>query len=919
MKQNNHSKQQFKKLTMRMLCIFLTLLFTGFTLSAQIVLSSGRYMQGAEIQYVSPPAKIPQNSPILQNTGEMSFLGGNLLSTVPARANIAPLPSEAVKFWNNAMQTGDNRSANPIFSFIFPSSEGINILEANVRYEFSYNENIFSNYLCDGITVDKYDASHRLTGTITIPMELETFGSFFCGETYNYIAFGALNFEESSTKEVLRIVKYDKNFNRLGAVSIHGMNTVIPFDAGTPRFAESGNTLILHTSHKMFKSSDGLNHESNFTIRVNTPTMTATVDRNGLVGSSVDLYTSHSFDQFVLFDGTTPVFLDHGDAYPRSIAIYKNVKNNLVAIPGTIGANCTGVSTGGFEMSGNNYIAAINTIDHSKISRYDSFDMYGLDDQPIELDQRNIVLCVIPRTFNTSTASQKITLEDYANSDKFPSTPKLVKINDDLFAVMWQEFSTDSFEPEDAICVFVDGNGIQTGNALRLENTPLSDCQPIVQNNHIKWYVNDFNWRDNGERIAYSLPLNVDWNNTFIVDYTGNGNGTFANGNIVASSSIAVAGETVTLTINPNRGYQLEEITVYKTGEETTTVTLSGEGNTRTFAMPTYNVTITATFSVTPACDDAEKIVYTIDAKSDWSSGWYGAKLIVKQDGIPIQTITKTTSGTTSVDVPLCLCKDIDFEWKKSYADNGCSFVIKDNGGGIVFQTPAHNTSDENAGCKTYTNNQIVFNTSTDCAECTHDFIIENTDQPATCEEQGRGHYSCAVCGARGNDYVIPATGHIWGEFGEWTITTSATCITEGSRKRTQICQNNPEHTNTNTEIIPIDSDAHDYSVWIINPENTSEEIQVCSLCGEKSGETRPATTIEIIDNNTLAVYPNPTSGILKVVSGKQKVENVDIFDIFGRSAGSVHLRNNIIDISHLPNGVYFIQLNNKRIRFVKQ
>jgi hypothetical protein len=74
--------------------------------------------------------------------------------------------------------------------------------------------------------------------------------------------------------------------------------------------------------------------------------------------------------------------------------------------------------------------------------------------------------------------------------------------------------------------------------------------------------------------------------------------GTFTGGVVTTTKvpSQATAGETVTLQITPNTGYELEAITAVSTGNQTVTVPLNGTGLTRTFTMPAHNVTVTATF-----------------------------------------------------------------------------------------------------------------------------------------------------------------------------------------------------------------------------------------------------------------------------------------------------------------------------------
>jgi len=68
---------------------------------------------------------------------------------------------------------------------------------------------------------------------------------------------------------------------------------------------------------------------------------------------------------------------------------------------------------------------------------------------------------------------------------------------------------------------------------------------------------------------------------------------TISSGTVSSNVSSATEGDTVTLTITPDSGYDLNSITADNG------VTLSGSGNTRTFTMPAATVTITAVFTAT--------------------------------------------------------------------------------------------------------------------------------------------------------------------------------------------------------------------------------------------------------------------------------------------------------------------------------
>ena len=66
-----------------------------------------------------------------------------------------------------------------------------------------------------------------------------------------------------------------------------------------------------------------------------------------------------------------------------------------------------------------------------------------------------------------------------------------------------------------------------------------------------------------------------------------------SHGSVAADKATARPGETVTLTATPETGYELDEWSVFKTGEETTKVTVTGNS----IEMPDYDVTVSASFS----------------------------------------------------------------------------------------------------------------------------------------------------------------------------------------------------------------------------------------------------------------------------------------------------------------------------------
>ena len=80
------------------------------------------------------------------------------------------------------------------------------------------------------------------------------------------------------------------------------------------------------------------------------------------------------------------------------------------------------------------------------------------------------------------------------------------------------------------------------------------------------------------------------------------------------------------------------------------------------------------------------------------------------------------------------------------------------------------------------------------------------------------------------------------------------------------------------------------------------------------------------INENTaekITIYPNPTTSKLKIESGELRVENVEIFDIYGKQLSSHHLiissSHHTIDISHLSAGFYFAKIHTEKGEVVRK
>ena len=83
-------------------------------------------------------------------------------------------------------------------------------------------------------------------------------------------------------------------------------------------------------------------------------------------------------------------------------------------------------------------------------------------------------------------------------------------------------------------------------------------------------------------------------------------------------------------------------------------------------------------------------------------------------------------------------------------------------------------------------------------------------------------------------------------------------------------------------------------------------------------------TTLDIEEiNSGVEVYPNPTDGQLIIDNGELTIDNVEIFDLLGKTVFQLSTLNSQlstqIDISHLPTGVYFIQIQTENGMIVRK
>lgn len=332
-------------------------------------------------------------------------------------------------------------------------------------------------YIGKKIIREVYDSSFKLLSTSKIPFELSIWGGYFSGQDYNFVLFGQKNPKESDKQEVYRIVKYDKKWKRLGACSIRGANTYVPFEAGGADMTETNGKLYIHTCHKMYKSDDNLHHQANCTFVVNEKNLNIVDSYYDVMNMSYG-YVSHSFSQKVATDGSYIYRADLGDACPRGIAFSVTDVNKKINEPEIYGSL---IDIPGYE--GDNYTGF--TLDALKLSE----DYYMVAGTGIKSYSDSVENVYINSGFKDNLDVDAIWITNYNNSSKIQvHCPKLIPLNNTQFLLMWEEENTKTEQYETKM-ILLNEDG-QRVSAIYSSELPLSQCDPIINNNGmVTWYI----------------------------------------------------------------------------------------------------------------------------------------------------------------------------------------------------------------------------------------------------------------------------------------------------------------------------------------------------------------------------------------------------------------------------------------------
>lgn len=398
--------------------------------------------------------------------------------------------------------------------FVFPVMQvdageytGSNVVTNNIHdHEYTSNSRVPNSYLYnngdgtftrvenmgDIILVERYNSAYKLAQQRTVGFELSIFGGFYAGQNYNYLIFGQQNMEQNDKVECIRIVRYSKDWVRLGSVAVTNCNTTIPFCGSGTDICENGNFLYIKTAHQTYMDKNGMYHQASMMITYQIDNNQVKAVQCGLPGSVYGVMENPAA-QYIDATGGTITTVEHSPAPSGSMTVsrYNIVSSN--GIPNhnyacsqvsPLSSVGSGATLGGYEVSGQYYLVAGST---------GSLD--GLS------SNQNVFIAAVPKSSFSNSAVKLSFPTGYAYGElKTVGCPYLVKINSEQFVVIWETKSGYS-ELEEVSYVFINGAGQMTSEVKTMHGC-LSDCQPIVFNNQVVWYVT------NGAAMKiYTLPL----------------------------------------------------------------------------------------------------------------------------------------------------------------------------------------------------------------------------------------------------------------------------------------------------------------------------------------------------------------------------------------------------------------------------
>ena len=392
------------------------------------------------------------------------------------------------------------------------------------------------------IVIEYFDRAFRMVKKGKLSMELNIWGGFYEGEDAYYVAEGKGNGDCIDGTEVLRIIKYDFNWKRLGAGSIHAKEgelygIQLPFAESSVNMTEVNGKLYLFTGRVGYVDYIiGQGHQGMMLIRMDKETF----DTEIVYGN-----TWHSYAQYVAHNGTDLyiceqsegdrcTLLSRFDTNRTGAGRFDN-RFSVLDYGGestSIWARECYASVDDMAISSSNVLCLGTSIDQSKYGKVSS----GI--------AHNIYLTVTPISNLSSKKTAVKWLTNYSGGGKTFLGVNITKVDGNKFLVVWEETPAEDDDVpvsdfRDPLTrgvlhyVFVNGSGKKISKEFTAR-AMISDCHPILDGGKIVYYASnscclDFYKIDAktgkfNKSVTRIAGDNISWDNTGgILSFTGKG------------------------------------------------------------------------------------------------------------------------------------------------------------------------------------------------------------------------------------------------------------------------------------------------------------------------------------------------------------------------------------------------------------
>jgi hypothetical protein len=102
--------------------------------------------------------------------------------------------------------------------------------------------------------------------------------------------------------------------------------------------------------------------------------------------------------------------------------------------------------------------------------------------------------------------------------------------------------------------------------------------------------------------------------------------------------------------------------------------------------------------------------------------------------------------------------------------------------------------------------------------------------------------------------------------------------------------------------------------------QNAESKKQKAESGNDKKNSYGP-TVLHSYGLENITVIPNPTTGELRIENGGLRIENIEVYDIYGRNVSNLisQISNQTINISHLQIGIYFVKVTTEQGEVIKK